>query len=363
MQTGTIQSLIGTNPRDAGSALPDGFDFEQTGDLTNPLPLRFWEIDHFFKCPAIGMCLDIAEQKQILKNAGISLKKKNPFQIHETLVATSENENKISRKLDLKLGRKFRSEIERFFDVREDEFMRLWKAHFEDGESEGIFWVAAIRPYLSPKARRAIFGDIHMSMHLGAKRQNEARQALVHEKEKGRELTLRLREASGTGRTLRKENKRLKHELSELRERCLSLEKNILGLEKESAGLQDYSVLAHLRTENQELELQLGGLSKEIKDYRLRFDALQRRNGDLESKLERQHEMNGNLREEMGTVITQFSSMNRCDESCPSFNLCRKRVLIVGGITKMETLYRKLIEESAASLNTTMAIQEEAQKT
>jgi len=52
------------------------------------------------------------------------------------------------------------------------------------------------------------------------------------------------------------------------------------------------------------------------------------------------------LGEEIETIITQFSSMNRCDETCPSFNLCRKRVLIVGGITKMEAFYRQLIEEN-----------------
>jgi len=79
MQTATIQKLIERDPRDHRDFLPDGFDFEQTGEHINPGPLRFWEIDHFFKCPAIGTCLDIAEQKQILKNAGISPKRKIPF--------------------------------------------------------------------------------------------------------------------------------------------------------------------------------------------------------------------------------------------------------------------------------------------
>jgi len=346
MQTATIQKLIETDPRDHSGFLPDGFDFEQTGEHTNPRPLRLWEIDHFFKCPAIGTCLNIAEQKQILKKAGISLKRRNPFQIHETLVATSENENKISRKVDLKLGRKFRSEIEKFFDLREDEFMRLWKAHFEGGEFEGIFWVAAIRPDLSPKSRRTIFGDIHMAMHLGARRQNEARQALVNQQKNSQELTLRLKEASGTGRILRKENKRLKDSLAKLQERNSSLEKEKLRLEKEMAGLQNYSPLAQLRTENQDLHLQLRSLFKEIEGYQRRLNGLQRQNGELESEVDRQREINGHLGEEIETIITQFSNMNRCDETCPSFSLCRKRVLIVGGITKMEAFYRKLIEEN-----------------
>lgn len=34
-----------------------------------------------------------------------------------------------------------------------------------------------------------------------------------------------------------------------------------------------------------------------------------------------------------------------CDPRCPSYDLCKKRVLIVGGIERMEKAYRKLVEE------------------
>jgi hypothetical protein len=39
-----------------------------------------------------------------------------------------------------------------------------------------------------------------------------------------------------------------------------------------------------------------------------------------------------------------------CAESCPSFNLCRQRVLIVGGIERMESRYRKLVEEEGGGI-------------
>ncbi|MBU4572333.1 MAG: DUF2325 domain-containing protein [Desulfomicrobium sp.] len=34
-----------------------------------------------------------------------------------------------------------------------------------------------------------------------------------------------------------------------------------------------------------------------------------------------------------------------CDPQCPSYDLCKKRVLIVGGIERMEKAYRKLVED------------------
>lgn len=40
-----------------------------------------------------------------------------------------------------------------------------------------------------------------------------------------------------------------------------------------------------------------------------------------------------------------------CDATCPSFDLCQKRVLIVGGVERMETLYRSFIERGGGELD------------
>lgn len=39
-----------------------------------------------------------------------------------------------------------------------------------------------------------------------------------------------------------------------------------------------------------------------------------------------------------------------CNKACPAFDLCRKRVLIVGGIERMESQYRKLVEEQGGGI-------------
>ena len=52
------------------------------------------------------------------------------------------------------------------------------------------------------------------------------------------------------------------------------------------------------------------------------------------------------FREETRIIIDQMASMNHCDATCSSFDLCKKRILIVGGVTRMESLYRDLIEGS-----------------
>lgn len=40
-----------------------------------------------------------------------------------------------------------------------------------------------------------------------------------------------------------------------------------------------------------------------------------------------------------------------CNEHCPAFELCRKRVLIVGGVERMEALYRTFIEGRGGELD------------
>ena len=69
--------------------------------FTRPLPpesqlfprLRFWEIEGFFKCPVVGWCLDIAEQKEMLRKEGVSIKGKSNPELHEVLVKSLDDEN------------------------------------------------------------------------------------------------------------------------------------------------------------------------------------------------------------------------------------------------------------------------------
>lgn len=67
----------------------------------------------------------------------------------------------------------------------------------------------------------------------------------------------------------------------------------------------------------------------------------------------------GNSRRQSNTLLSHLAKEEKvskscsgrdcvsgnCSPSCPSYDLCKKRVLIVGGIERMEKSYRKLVEE------------------
>ena len=341
MQTAVVENqneISSYRPAEAGSCL--------AGSIESPLALRFWEIECFFKCPVIGTCLDINEQKQILKKTGISLKNKTPFEIHEILVGKSEDENHISHKVECRLNQKFKREIAEFFHLEEDEFIHLWKTCVVDGKFEGIFWVATIRPELSKEARMVVFGDIHMQMHLSSGRNRKVRQRLVHQQGENSRLAHRLKQITSIRRDLKKENKKLEKNLSELHKACGLLENENQELEQEVSELREHSLITRLQEKNQRLKTDLSNSQGEIKPYQQRCYALQDQNAQLLSKLEKQRDLNSHFRSEMERATAQVLALDRCDETCPSFNLCQKRILIVGGITKIEALYRQIVEEN-----------------
>lgn len=45
------------------------------------------------------------------------------------------------------------------------------------------------------------------------------------------------------------------------------------------------------------------------------------------------------------------ASCEGCNPSCSQFDLCQKRVCIVGGIERMETLYRRIVENNGGYLD------------
>lgn len=104
--------------------------------------------------------------------------------------------------------------------------------------------------------------------------------------------------------------------------------------------------MIELEAENRKLHTELKKVSGKIRGYKESLYALKDQNKQLLLELDSQREMNDRLKKETENIAIQFSTLNRCDATCPSFDLCRKRILIVGGIVKIKDRYKKLIEEN-----------------
>ena len=312
---------------------------------TKPSQQKAWMINMFFKCPVIGICLSLEDQKKILKKAGYSTKNLSAYKLHQILVERLESENNISTRIDVYLNRKFHRDISEYFHLEESLFLNTWKVYFEKGEIEGILWVAATRADLSLSVIWSIFGDIHMQMHFNSEQNRKEKQHLAYQMEENSKISQRLEKIIQINRGIKKEKERLEEELSELSSAHLFLKKERDSLETELNQLQEKGFVETLRAENCLLQAKIEELSEAIKDDKQKAKSLKDQNNKLLLKFERQRQINSDLRKEVDRVTNQISTSDQPDDEHPSFDLGNKRILIVGGIIKFEAFYRKLIEE------------------
>lgn len=315
-------------------------------DSDRPHRLKLWEVEYFFKCPVVGTCLTLLEQQQILKKAGISFKHRRPFEIHEILVSGSEKEGRLSEKMDKLLSRKFSPEIEPLMNLDEKAFMARWEACFHTGEYAGVFWAAATRPDLSIQARRQIFGTIHMAMHANAGKDATLRRRLAYERDRAEKMILKAKEAHRFRKSLQKECVALQTARTGLADRLADSEKEQKRLKRELEEVKGGHSRYRLERENAELNAVLKHLSREMRGKEKQIAGLREENSRLCSEIDRQRGLSRRFQKEARDLVKAVFTQSRCDASCPSFDLCKRRVLIVGGLTKMETFYRQMIEDS-----------------
>ncbi|MBF0377734.1 MAG: DUF2325 domain-containing protein [Desulfamplus sp.] len=313
--------------------------------------LKFWEIDELFACPIAGMCITLEEQKRLLKQVGISIKNQTLFDIHEVLVSSSSKENTLSSKIDRFLVRKFSHQSKIFDGMTQDELLKEWRVSFKAGEYTGIFWYITSRRDLSKESAREIFGDIHMSMHNNSlERAAMTRKILLLQEQKNKAEEKRV-EAAKDRKSLQKEVNDQKSKIKELEARLIASEKekSMLKSKIEQYELENgenlLSEIKDLRKQNVVLKDKQIELSQKKVEFEQKAIKLESENKMLSCELLRKNSFEADLQKEFLEIMTQIKN-NSCDRSCPSFDLCKKRVLIVGGMSKMESLYRQIVEQN-----------------
>ena len=329
----------------AGHQLMDPFAIESQSPLDDHRRLRFWEVEGFFKCPVAGWCLDIAEQKEIVRKEGICTKGKSDLQIHEIIVKSLDDENRLSRRIDFWLNRKYQKEINELSSLEPGEFIKRWEASLEREEFDGIVWVAVTKADLSTEVRRSIFGDVHMETHVRAKQLGNERQRLDQEQKRNERLTESAKEARRINKILNRENEGLKDQLAVACRLSDALQRQNQELEKELSKGNENSLIVSLQKENAQLRAEKDGVLKQISTYQGELRRLENQNNKLLLKLKKQQQIRFQRSNESGSSVKQISDSGLHDSASP-IDLSKRCVLVVGGLSQMEPLYRQLIERN-----------------
>jgi hypothetical protein len=306
--------------------------------------LRSWEINHFFKCPTVGLCLTLAEQKQLLKKTGLLEKQDGAYDIHEKLVASLESENRLSRRVDNLLDRKYGKQATGLLGLEADDFTAHFKDAMEKGEGAGALWAAGIHPHLPLESSREIFGEIHMAMHWTAAERLKINRKLARQEEELNGLRQRLEAQSRQRRSMENEIEAYRQGRQRLENELVAAQREKTHLQQTLAEFDRHRQVEALEMENRRIQQDYVSLSLRLEKALRQAAALEEQNRCLSLQVEEQCNLNRHVQEQTQAIIGEMASWNRCDANCPSFDLCKKRILIVGGITRMESLYRELIE-------------------
>jgi hypothetical protein len=306
---------------------------------------NIWEISSNFFCLVVGTCLSFEDQKRILKKVKISYKELNLFEIHQLMVQEIQTGNQLSRRVNNYLNQKYRTEVVTLNDLDEQDFLTVWEKKMETGDIYGPLWVAVTRSDLSEETLHDVFGDVHMLSHLnGGEMRKELREANML-REDNRKLSEKLKDFKRLRRKTSKELDASQKTLFGVERNLKIIEEEKKGLERELKNLHSKKYINELKSSNYELQSQLKQGQCELQESLKALKLLQKENEKLKLSIFSRRETFDKFKNEASRPHCQTINHDECDKNCPMFSLCSRRILIVGGMSKLKEFYRDLIEK------------------
>lgn len=337
----SIQGPVGVN----GLLGDVKLNFESSRQLR-----RIWELPSNLKCPLVGTCLNDREILKILRKARYkTMKHASSFMLHSCIMEKLQEENRISVAADHYLRRKYRKSLFEFVDLDESAFMEVWKERLKTGPFDDLFYVSSVRRDLSQESSTAIYGEVHMLGHASVREAGRNQAELVRMRERNDALQQKLKERKDRYRYVKKELSAVRAELDGAYRRIAQLSEENALAKRDVAPIRIDHEKREWRDRISELEVENRRAIKENRQ-------LEREKRKLQIELFELRSTNQTLAEEVKTLVGQFAALSSCPDrectgECRHQSMCARRVLIVGGITRIKHLYRDLVESGGGELD------------
>ncbi|MCD4669218.1 MAG: DUF2325 domain-containing protein, partial [Actinomycetia bacterium] len=294
------------------------------------------EIREYLRCPVVGTCMSMFEQKKILKKARYDITGLDEYEMHVILVNSGRSDNPLARRIQRHLDRKFSCQIKDFGLCSEDTFHRYWREGVRSGDLDWLLWVAATNPNLTDSTACGVFGDWHMHMH------NQGRLAGDRLCQIDR-LNCRIKELREKLKTARKQAGDYGKERTAAWESLVVLEDRIRTLEKENETLGNTLEMGRSTEEKASLRKRFEKSDRQSRKLAASLDDVKKERNRLHEELKESRETNRLAISEIENLLREINLGEIDCEKCPNRNLCEKKILLVGGITKLEAVYRSLV--------------------
>ena len=330
--------------------------------------LNIWEIERNFKCPVIGAMLTVEKHKSILKKCGWDVRALKPYEYHSYLMGCMGDENAVSRKTNNFIrhqAAKYMKEVAALYNKEDAKGVRtLWERYAEQGVIGPVMYAIVSHKDTDIELLQDIHGEVHMLSHANMnevftirKRLEVADQALAREKSKAseksdriRELARELKQVAREKETAALENARLKTKLGELENQTRKPMQIIQSREQEISGLEQ--ALQALKEENLRVERERKQLEIQLFSIKNKNSLLKDELTQLSTVFSSQMADNGFTPESRGCPVKQECMKPECmEKDCPNQRLCARRIFMIGGITKMKSYYRQIVEKAGGEFD------------
>lgn len=326
--------------------------------------MPIWEIETHFKCPVIGAVVSVEKHRQILKKCGYNVRNMKPYEYHQQLMSKLFEENNVSIKVNNYLRSRARKSMLTVHGKTDKEIRQLWKKQSAMGNVGPLMYAIVSYEETGVELLQDVYGEVHMQAHANMtqifdirKKLAAADESVQREKKKIGRKKVEIQELARTNKTLLKRNRELEQEYIEMRGRFNDIESKLSPdhfLAEENSRLK--GTIVQLET----------GLERQNETIRIK----EREKRSLQIELFSLKQEKELVEEQMQALIDGISALNVMEPSdacsccedgctgencrkelCPQYQLCAKRVFMVGGITKMKSYYRDIVEKAGGKFD------------
>lgn len=324
---------------------------------------NIWEIERNFKCPVIGAMLTVNKHRDILKKCGWDVNGLKPYEYHSYLMGCMGDENAVSIKTNNFIRHqagKYMKQIAALYKKKDAKGVRsLWNDYSARGIIGPVMYAIVSHKDTNIDLLQDIHGEVHMLSHANMtevftvrKKLESADLALTREKNKVnsknkkiREMVSQLKQTGQEKNSLATENIQLKKQLAQLKTLTLFSQSSDPDPSQDVERLEQ--ALHHQKEEvlnleraRKQLEIQLFSAENENAMLKAEFE-------QLSSIFAAGAEDVCNCRETETCPVTGACP----DQDCPRRRLCARRIFMIGGITKMKSYYRQIVEKAGGEFD------------
>jgi hypothetical protein len=296
---------------------------------------RIWEVAEHYFCPIVGFCLSNAEQKMLLrkcsKGTEAAKRKLEGIDLHEFFVMGISKDTSIARRVERYLEIKYAREMCLYAPLGYREWLAQADTLLSPDTYGAYIWISAMYKAFPLEQAAQVYGKIHMYSHQLAVDLKACRLNLQRAKEYNAALDENHKQVRVKLKAAEDEVVRLDNETGRLQRECTGLARDLAALREEKGevlALRDVNTALAARIEEQ-TNLNL---------------ALRHENNLLRKSEETNHDKIGRMLGEFDEMLNTLKQQSDSCEQCDRVDLCRRRVLVVGGLERMQVFYRELVE-------------------